>query len=316
MSERPELGALLGGADVSTFFGLPECEDLDALDARIALIGAPGCTPYETVGAYCREAPGELRRVAGTMAANFARHNFDIGGPIFPDGRLIAADCGDLPFDETDFAANRATIRDAIATILDKDAVPILVGGDDSVPIPMLQAFEGRGPLAILQIDAHIDWRDEHLGERMGLSSTMRRASEMEQFDRIVHVGARGMGSAWGSDVDDAMGWGAEIVTAETLHDLGPAAALSMIPEGAEIVIALDVDALDPSIVPGVVARTPGGLDYFQALSLVRGAAQRGRIRAINVVEYLPAADIDALGALTVTRLMAAMVGILARQAA
>ena len=124
----------------------------------------------------------------------------------------------------------------------------------------MLQAFEGRGPLTILQIDAHIDWRDEHMDEPFGLSSTMRRASEMAQFERIVQVGARGTGSAWTSDVDDAKTWGAEIVTAETLHNVGAAAALTLIPEGSDIVIALDVDAFDPSVVPGVLARTPGGL--------------------------------------------------------
>ena len=117
-------------------------------------------------------------------------------------------------------------------------------------------------------------------------------------------------------DVDDAMTWGVEIVTAETLHNVGAAAALTLIPEGSDIVIALDVDAFDPSIVPGVLARTPGGLGYMQMLQLIRGAAERGRIRAVNVVEYLPSADIDGMGAMTVTRLMAAMVGLLARQAA
>lgn len=316
MSGKPGLGSLLGGAEASTFFGLPACADLATLDLPIALIGAPGCTPYQTVGAYCAEAPAQLRAVAGAMAANFARYNFDIEGPIFPGGRILAADCGDLPFDEADFETNRQTIRTAIRQILDREAVPILIGGDDSVPVPMLQAFEGRGPLTILQIDAHIDWREDHLGERLGLSSTMRRASEMGHFDRIVQVGARGMGSAWPADVDDARRWGAKIVTADSVHRNGPDAALAHIPDGSDIVIALDVDALDPAIVPGVIARTPGGLSYLQTLDLIRGAAARGRLRAVNVVEYLPAADLDRMGAITVTRLMAALVGILARQAA
>ena len=305
---------LFGGEDVSTFFGLPVCDDLAALDAKIALIGAPGATPYETVGPYCSGAPAALRAASASAAANFARYNFDLCGPVFPEGQVIAADCGDLPYDETDFAANRATIRRAIEAVLARDAVPILIGGDDSVPIPMLQAYEGRGPLTILQIDAHIDWREEHLGERLGLSSTMRRASEMGQFERIVQVGARGTGSAWPGDVDDANAWGAEIVTADTLHSVGPAAALALIPEGSDIIISLDVDAFDPAIVPAVLARTPGGLNYSQMLDLFRGAAERGRICGINVIEFLPEADIDGMGGLTVTRLMAAMIGLLARQ--
>ena len=316
MAEKPGLGTLLGGAEVSTFFGLPACENLSALGARIALIGAPGCTPYETVGSYCRNAPGVLRRVAGAMSGNFDRYSFDLGGRVFPDGIVTAADCGDLPLDDEDFARNRDTIREAISAILDRGAVPVLIGGDDSVPTPMLQALDRHDPLTILQIDAHIDWREDHLGERLGLSSTMRRASELAHVGRIVQVGARGMGSAWPGDVEDAEAWGAEIVTAEHLHREGVDAALSLIPQGSDIVIALDVDALDPSVVPGVIARTPGGLSYMQVLDLIKGAAARGSIRAVNVVEFLPEADIDNMGAITVTRLLAAIVGTLARQAA
>ena len=313
MAADLQIGKLFGGEEVSTFFGLPVCDDLAVLEAAIALIGAPGATPYTTVGPYCRSAPAALRRAAADAAANFARYNFDIGGPVFPDGRVSAADCGDLPYDETDFAANRDTIREAIATVLGIGAVPILIGGDDSVPIPMLQACAGHRPLTILQIDAHIDWRDEHLGETLGLSSTMRRASEMGHFDRIVQVGARGTGSAWPGDVEDALAWGAQLITAETLHREGVEAALSQIPEGADIVVSLDVDAFDPAVVPGVLARTPGGLDYFQVLGLVRGAAEKGRIHAINIIEYVPEVDVDGLGANTIVRLIAAMIGILAR---
>ncbi len=310
-----QIGRLFGGADVTTFFGLPACDDLQSLDARIALIGALGATPYEIVGPYCQAAPAALRAASGSAAANFARYNFDLCGPVFPDGSILAADCGDLPYDPEDFAANRAAITAAIKSVLARDAVPILIGGDDSVPIPMLQAYEDDGPLTILQIDAHIDWREEHLGEPLGLSSTMRRASEMGHFERIVQVGARGTGSAWPKDVEDAVSWGAEVVTADTLHSVGVAAALSLIPEGSDIVISLDVDAFDPAVVPGVLARTPGGLSYTQMLDLFRGAAERGRIRGINVIEFLPEADLDGMGGLTVSRLMAVMIGLLARQA-
>ena len=314
MTQDLQIGRLFGGEDVATFFGLPACEELGALNAAIALIAAPGATPYETVGPYCQGAPAALRKSASNAAANFARYNFDIGGPVFPDGRISAVDCGDLPYDARDYAANRQTIRTAISKILDRDAVPILIGGDDSVPIPMLQAYEGRGPLTILQIDAHIDWREEHLGEPLGLSSTMRRASEMGHFDRIVQVGIRGTGSAWATDVDDAMAWGARIVTAEQVHARGVDAALDLIPEGSDIVISLDVDAFDPSVCPGVLARTPGGLDYFQMLALLGGATRRGRVRGMNIIEFVPEVDIDGIGANTVVRMLAAMIGFLARQ--
>ncbi len=84
------------------------------------------------------------------------------------------------------------------------DAVPIVLGGDDSIPIPVLAAYEGRGPITVLQVDAHLDFRDEVAGVRNGYSSPMRRASEMEHVDDLFQVGLRGVGSARARDVADA----------------------------------------------------------------------------------------------------------------
>src|SRR5690606_31572147 len=166
-------------------------------------------------------------------------------------------DCGDLPYDEQDAPANRAAIQRAVAAICGQGAVPVLLGGDDSIPIPMLRGIcEAAGDdrrFTILQIDAHIDWRDVHMGERDGLSSTMRRASEMAHVERIVQVGARGIGSAAESDYRDAVRWGVQFVPAFTLHERGVRAALDLIPEGSEIIVCIDADAFDPAIVPGVI---------------------------------------------------------------
>ncbi|MEM6660814.1 MAG: arginase family protein [Pseudomonadota bacterium] len=314
MTNGPDLGALFGAGDVTTFMGLAACEDLSALDAPAAILGAPGATPYKSVGAYCAGAPAALRASAAALAANIDRHNFDLGGPIYPGGTARAVDAGDLPFDAQDFAANRAAIEDAIRTIRERSAVPVLLGGDDSVPIPMLTGFAGGGPYTILQIDAHIDWRREHMGEPLGLSSTMRRASEMAHIERIVQVGARGIGSAHSDDVRDALDWGVVLVLAEEIHNGGVETALRHIPEGSQIIVCLDVDAMDPSIMPGVIGRTPGGFSYLQTLDLIRGAAHRGRIAGVSLVEYVPEMDVDGQGALTASRLLAATLGLLARQ--
>lgn len=314
MTEKPDLAALFGATECRTFLGLDACTDLAALDAPAALIGAPCATPYGAVGAYCRNAPDALRRSIASLSANIDRHNFDLGGPLFPPGARRAVDCGNLPFDETDPAANRDTIRNAVSAITAAGAVPVVLGGDDSIPIPMLQALAPQGPLTILQIDAHIDWRDSHMGEDLGLSSTMRRASEMAHVERIIQVGARGIGSGHGDDLQAARDWGAHFVTARDLHRRGVDQALSLIPEGANVAICIDVDAMDPSLVPGVIGRAPGGLGYYQMLDLIEGAAARGRIVAMDFVEYMPEVDVDGIGALNVSRLIAASLGILARQ--
>lgn len=320
MNEKPDLGALFGAAaETTTFLGLAACPDLDALSAPVALIGAPCATPYASVGAYCRNAPDALRRATGSLTANVDRHDFDHGGPVFPVPDLRPVDCGNLPFDEADTAGNRAHIAEAVSKVLARGAVPVLLGGDDSIPIPMIEAIgataSGR-KFTILQIDAHIDWREMHMGERLGLSSTMRRASEMPHVERIVQVGARGIGSAATGDYEDALAWGVSFVTAYDLHRNGVDAVLDLIPEGSDIIICIDADALDPALVPGVIGRAPGGLSYYQAVDLIKGAAKRGRIAAMDFVEFMPERDVDGIGALTFARLITTALGVLVRQAA
>lgn len=316
MTVKPDLGALFGAsADTITFLGLVACEDLQALAAPIALIGAPCATPYGSVGAYCRNGPDAIRQATASLTANIDRHDFDLGGKVFPDPSRRAVDCGNLPFDEADSGGNREAIRQAVSTILSKGAVPIVLGGDDSIPIPMIEALGQTGECyTILQIDAHIDWRDEHMGESLGLSSTMRRASEMEHIERIIQVGARGIGSAATEDYEAAVAWGAKFVTAHELHGKGIDAALQLIPEGSKVIICIDVDALDPSLVPGVIGRGPGGLTYYQVVDLIKGVAARGEIAAMDFVEFMPERDVDGIGALTVARLVTTAMGVLARQ--
>ena len=83
-----------------------------------------------------------------------------------------AVDIGDVPWDDDALEANRAAIRHTCEMVLAAGAVPVVLGGDDSIPIPVLQAYADHGPVTVVQIDAHIDWRDEVKGERWGLSST------------------------------------------------------------------------------------------------------------------------------------------------
>ncbi|MBD8556123.1 arginase family protein [Rhizobium sp. CFBP 8762] len=320
MGTNADLGALFGAAaDTTTFLGLKSCSDLETLTAPVALLGAPCATPYASVGAYCRNAPDALRRATGSLTANVDRHDFDHGGPVFPDPDLRPVDCGDLSFDETDGAANRQKIADAVSTMVRRGAVPVLLGGDDSIPIPMIEALgaaSGGKKFTILQIDAHIDWREVHMGERQGLSSTMRRASEMEHVERIIQVGARGIGSAATTDYEDAVAWGVTFVTAYELHKQGVQSVIDLIPDGSNVIICIDADALDPALIPGVIGRAPGGLSYYQAVDLIKGAASKGRIAAMDFVEFMPERDVSEIGALTFARLITTALGVLVRQAA
>lgn len=305
---------MFGGAEAGSFLGVAEAAS-DAPEGDIVIFGADCATPYPSVGAYCAGGPAAVRAGTAAYAGHPGKYNFDIGGPVIPDGVRVV-DLGDLPVDADAAEANRSRIRAVTERVLQAGGVPVLLGGDDSLPTPMLMAYGGRGPLHILQIDAHIDWRDSVEGERWGLSSTMRRASEMGHVAGIVQVGQRGIGSASATEVAAAREWGACLVPAREIDSGGITRAIEAVPVGADVVIFLDWDALDPAIMPAVIAPTAGGLSYRELMALVGGVAARARIAGLAMVEFMPEADRDGTGALTAGQAAASLVGMIAQQRA
>ena len=283
--------------------------------AGAVLFGAPHGTPYPGVpNEPFASAPRALREALADDIGWEHHWDFDLDGPLLDDSPFRAVDAGDLKTSADDGAGNRTMILQTTEEIVASGAVPIMLGGDDSTPIPFLQGLAARGPLTIVQVDAHIDWRDERRGEPQGFSSTMRRASEMAHVERIIQVGIRGLGSARREEVEIAREWGAEIVTARKIHAGGLEAALQHIPEGANCVITFDCDALDAGIMPAVMAPTPGGLSYMQAIDLIHGVAQRGSLVAFDMIEFVPERDVSGTAGITAARIVANVIGALARQ--
>ncbi len=315
IKDSADIGRMFGATEaVETVLGFPACPDLDALQAEIAILGAPCASPYASVGPYCAGAPAAIRSGIAGYATSRDHQDFDLGGPLLGDSGARVVDCGDLSYDAEDSPGNRERIRRAVATLLERDVRPVVIGGDDSIPIPVLQAYEGRGPLTVEQNDAHIDWRDEVQGERFGLSSTMRRASEMPWVERIVQVGARAIGSARPDDYQDALDWGVHFVTARDLHTHGLEPVLDLVPPDAEVFFTLDCDGLDPFIMPAVIGPAPGGLSYWQAVALMHGLAAKARLAGFDIVEFMPERDMQGLAALTAARLVCNALGLMARQ--
>jgi agmatinase len=240
--------------------------------------------------------------------------DFDLGGPIFPNG-ITAVDLGDLEFDESDGQGNRERIRATTAEIVQRGGVPVVIGGDDSIPIPMIEAFAGTGEYTVVQIDAHIDYRDEVNGEKLGLSSTMRRAFEMPHITGLIQVGQRGIGSARPQDFEDAKAHGAKFVSAREVAANGIQQVIDLVPVGANVIVDLDCDALDPSLVPGVIGRAPGGLTYWNVVDLLHGIAGKAKLSGFNLVEFMPESDVDDIGALNNARIICNVLGLIARQA-
>jgi agmatinase len=304
------------GTGDDTFLGLPACDDLAQLDAAVAIICAPIATPYPGFGNFSATTAAALRAAMSYYAPLRRHYDFEIGGSLLDVEFGAVVDAGDLVTSESDFASNRTTITNAVRQILRAGAAPIVIGGDDSVPIPVFQAFQGQGPFTVLQFDAHIDWRDEVGGERYGLSSTMRRASEMPWIERIVQVGMRSMGSARQGEVEDALAWGAKLITAQQVHREGIQPILDLIAEDRDVLVTFDCDVLDSSIMPAVMSPTPGGLTYWDVVDTLQGVAARARLRGFNLVEFMPSRDGDGTSALTAARLVFVAAALLARKSA
>lgn len=300
--------------DGSSFMGLPTCDDLSQLNAAVAILGAPIATPYPGFGLFSAGAPAAIRASIADQAAFIGHHDFELDGSLMDDKYGAVVDAGDLPTSQTDFAANRHMIRDAVSTILRAGARPLIIGGDDSVPAPVFSAFDGRGPYTILQIDAHIDWREEVNGERDGLSSTMRRASEMDHIERIIQVGMRSPGSARTAELEDALSWGATIVTAQEVHRAGINPVLEQIPAGSQTLVTFDCDALDSGIMPAVMSPNPGGLTYWHVVELLQGVAERAELCGFNLVEFMPERDHNGTSGYLAARLILIAAAMMAKK--
>jgi agmatinase len=294
-----------------TFLNVQRCADLRALAADIAIIGVPFGVPYDlqTAAAQSR-APAALRDQSMRYVPWYESHyDFDFGGDLFAGRQVRIVDCGDVAMQPGRWDENTRAATEAIATILDRGAVPFVLGGDDSIPIPVLRAYAEQPPVCVVQIDAHIDWRDEREGSREGLSSPMRRASEMSWVRGMAQLGIRGFGSARRLEFDDARAYGSVLIGAEDIHRTGVETALARIPAAQQYFITLDMDALDPSIAPAVASPAFGGLTYSETAGLLRGVAEKGRLAGFDVVEIVPDSDFGGLTSRLAVRLILTLIG-------
>ncbi len=297
------------------FLGAKHARDLKRLDADAVVFGAPHGTVYPGQDNRVFEGAPKALRTAMLLESNWLDHyDFDLGGTLYPaDSKFRLADLGDLATAPQDGPGNRALIETTARSILKAGALPLMIGGDDSVPIPFIAAFEEVGAIHIVQVDAHIDWRKQRMDEPMGLSSTMRRASEMGHVKGITQIGMRSVGSARAREVEAARNWGVEIVTARQVHEGGVAAALKHVPRGAKILFTIDCDAIDCSIMQAVLAPTPGGLTYLEVIDLIAGVIEKGTLVGFDMIEFVPERDLTRNAAYVAGRIVAHAVGRLAR---
>jgi len=289
--------------------------DLDALKADIAFLGIPYGSAYsfEDITNDQSHMPAAMRQATNRIIRSLERYDFDLGGPLYDGRNIRAVDCGDVRTDILDMKSHVARAEQAVRKILNGGALPIVLGGDHAIPIPVLRAFEGRGPITLVHIDQHLDWRDEFNGVTDGLSSPIRRASEMEHIGEIFQIGLRATGSARIEEVEAAKAYGAHLITAYELHEVGMEAILERIPAGGQYYITIDLDGMDSADAPAVAAPMPGGVTFLQARKLVRGLVQKGRVVGMDLVEMTPKHDVNDITCITAGRLIVNLIGMAVR---
>ncbi len=297
-----------------SFLDMPRLERLDQLEADVAILAVPYGVPYDMEGSRFASAPAPwtIREQSLWFRRYLSHYDVDFGGDLFAGRDVRIVDCGEVTMQPGQYLENMRRTTEVVRAILRRGAIPIILGGDHAVPIPVLRAYEDFGPIFVVQIDAHLDWRDEVNGVREGLSSPMRRASEMSWVCGIAQIGLRGVGSGRQQEFDDARAYGSILITAREVHERGVMAALGRIPVAERYYVTFDADGLDPAIAPGVNAPTPGGLTYYQAFDLLRGLAERGRIVGFDFVEVAPARDPVGITSLHAARLILNLIGALA----
>lgn len=297
-----------------SFLDAPRCTDLDQLEADVAIIGVPYGVPYGMEGSLQRSstATKTVREQSMRFVRTLSHYDYDFGSDIFAGRQVKIVDCGDVAMEPGQYEANFEATVAVIKAILERGAVPIVLGGDHAIPVPVMRAYEDHGPIFVVQLDEHLDWRDEVGGVRLGLSSPMRRASELSWVSGMAQIGLRAVGSARQQEVDDAKAYGSILIGAEDLHNNGVDSVLERIPDAEQYYITFDADALDPTIAPGVGTPGFGGVTYYEASNLLRGIARKGKVVGFDFVEVVPALDIGNMTSHVAARLTLNMIGAMA----
>ncbi len=278
--------AALRYAGVATLLRRPLVNDPSGID--IALIGVPydGATENRPGP---RHGPREIRNMS-----SFTRSIHHVTR-LNPYELCNVADLGDVNFlNPFDLQQCFADITAFYLKICAAGAVPLSVGGDHSISLPIFRAVAAERPVGMVHIDAHTDTSDHEFGYKFTHGTPFRRAMEEGLLDpkRTIQIGIRGAQNSeesWQASEDA----GIRVMFMEEFTSLGLEATLDEIRSVVDqepTYVSFDIDCLDPAFAPGTGTPEIGGLTPIQAQALIRGLAGLNLIGG-DVVEVSPPFD-------------------------
>ena len=279
---------------ISTFGKRPYVADWSKIEAEVAVMGAPFDFGTQ-FRAGARFGPRAVREASTLFSFGHAGAYDHEDDATYLPASVRIVDIGDADIVHTDTEKSHANIEAGVRAILQAGALPVVIGGDHSINIPCIRAFDTlcaeRGPIHILQIDAHLDFVDVRHGVRHGHGNPMRRAAERGYVSGITALGIRNVSSTAKDGYEAARAMGDDILSVRQVRKLGLEAVLARIPQGARIYVTIDIDGFCPSIAPGTGTPSHGGFLYYEVLEILQGVARAHEVVGIDLVEVAPDYD-------------------------
>ena len=292
-----------------TFGKQPACLDWDNIDADVAVLGIPFDmgTQYR---AGARFGPRAIREASTLFSfGHGGAYDHEDDAVYLPTDKVRIVDVGDADMIHTDTIKSLDNAEFAMRKILASGALPVVLGGDHSVHIPCIRAFDDHEPVHIIHIDAHLDFVDERHGVRYGHGNPLRRASEMKHVTGFSQLGIRYVSSSNKSDYAAARAAGSDILSVRQVRKLGTEGTLARIPDGVRYYCTIDIDGFDPSIAPGTGTPSHGGFLYYEVLEILQGLTHKGEVVGIDLVEVAPDYDRDGTTAFLAAQLLLNFLG-------
>ena len=240
--------------------------------------------PYDKTSTYragSRFAPGALRDVSANMELYSVRSKVDLE-------QVAVHDWGDVDIVEN-LVETLGRVKSVCSELLDSNKIPIMAGGEHSITKSAADVLpEDTG---LLSFDAHLDLRDEFLGERLSHATFMRRVSEKLGSDHIMEVGIRAFSRP---ELDFARKSGVTMITPQDLRETGTSKTAQRI-RGflsgfSHSYVTVDIDVLDPAFAPGVGNPEPDGISTDELLTLIDASMQKNTV-GFDLVEVSPQLD-------------------------